>query len=239
MMNESANSIVTDEVFDVEDLSGKAQQPPEHARRFRIRIDKEHFVVESPEMTGREVLELVHKDPVRFKLVQRVRGGQTKVIKPHETVDFRKPGIERFNTMAVDQTEGQAPRREFAFTADETDYLNSLGLEWSTLIDGGTRWLIVRGHPVPTGYNHGTVDVAIQISPGYPDSPLDMAFLCPGLARTDGKVLKATQTTVSIGGRSFQRWSRHRTPENPWRAGVDNIATHLLLVEDWLSREFT
>jgi hypothetical protein len=42
----------------------------------------------------------------------------------------------------------------------------------------------------------------------------------------------------SLDGKSFQRWSRHRTAENPWRIGRDNLGTHIILVEDWLAREF-
>jgi hypothetical protein len=64
-----------------------------------------------------------------------------------------------------------------------------------------------------------------------------MAFFFPHVARNDGVAIRATEATVALEGRVFQRWSRHRTPENPWRPGADSIATHLLLVEDWLARE--
>lgn len=226
------------DVIDLEETSRRGADPPPDAKKFRIRIDKEHFVVDVPEMTGAQILGLVNKDPGRFKLVLRLRGGQTRVIKPDEKVDFRAPGIERFNTMAVDQTEGEAPHRDFEFSADDTEYLNALGLAWSTLVDGGARWLIIHEMSVPAGYNHARVDVAIQIVPGYPDAPLDMAFFYPPLARTDGREIKATQATASIGGRTYQRWSRHRTAQNPWRPGIDNVSTHMFLVEDWLAREF-
>ena len=38
-------------------------------------------------------------------------------------------------------------------------------------------------------------------------------------------------------GKTWQRWSRHRTPANPWRPGLDNLATHFGLVEEWFGRE--
>ena len=42
---------------------------------------------------------------------------------------------------------------------------------------------------------------------------------------------------MTIMGQEFQRWSRHRTGQNPWRPGIDNLHTHLSLVEEWLLRE--
>ncbi len=54
----------------------------------------------------------------------------------------------------------------------------------------------------------------------------------------DGKAIGATGNCQLIDGRQFQRWSRHRTPGNPWRSGVDDIEAHIILVKHWLEREF-
>jgi hypothetical protein len=40
-----------------------------------------------------------------------------------------------------------------------------------------------------------------------------------------------------LDGKQFQQWSRHRTGANPWRPGLDNVCTHLLLVNSWLEKE--
>lgn len=224
------------EVFDLEELSKAGKEPPANASRFRIRIDKESRVVTDATMTGAQILALVGKDAVRFKLVQRLRGGQRKVIAPDEVVDFRTPGNERFNTMAIDQTEGDwtsGMRRDFTFGPDDNEYLDNCGMKWEAVNDGGTRWLVLHGYPLPPGYTGSVVDVALQIPPGYPDAQIDMAYFSPALARVNG----ATQANATIGGRTFQRWSRHRTGENPWRPGVDSVATHMDLVGDWVARE--
>jgi hypothetical protein len=84
----------------------------------------------------------------------------------------------------------------------------------------------------------GTVSAAIRIETGYPMAPLDMVFFHPALARVDGTQIKATQVVQTIDGKQYQRWSRHRTKANPWKPGEDSLATHLVLVEDWLEREF-
>lgn len=127
-------------------------------------------------------------------------------------------------------------RRQFQLPEPDEEFLNSLGRPWETIVDGG-RWLIMQVWPVPPGYNHAAVDAAVLIEQGYPDSQLDMVYFYPHLARVDGRAIKAL-TGHNIDGKQWQRWSRHRTTENPWRSGVDDLSGHMLLVDDWLAREF-
>jgi hypothetical protein len=65
-----------------------------------------------------------------------------------------------------------------------------------------------------------------------------MAYFYPALSRLDGKPIGATQVNQKIENRVFQRWSRHRTPKNPWKVGEDNLGTHICFIEDWLEQEF-
>lgn len=130
-----------------------------------------------------------------------------------------------------------ALRRHFALTEDDEAHLDARGRPWETIVSQGERWLLVHEFPVPTGYNHVVVTVAVHIVGGYPTTPLDMVYVDPSLARTDGRAIGAL-TSANVDGRAFQRWSRHRTHANPWRPGVDDIAAHLNLVEEWLAREF-
>jgi hypothetical protein len=65
-----------------------------------------------------------------------------------------------------------------------------------------------------------------------------MVYFFPALARRDGRPIGATQAMQPLDGKSFQRWSRHRTQQNPWKPGRDNLGAHIILVEDWLAREF-
>jgi hypothetical protein len=50
------------------------------------------------------------------------------------------------------------------------------------------------------------------------------------------RINNLTSVTWAIG--EFQQWSRHRTQQNAWRPGEDDISTYLSLVDDWLRREF-
>ncbi len=129
-------------------------------------------------------------------------------------------------------------RRQFSLPEFDVQHLATTGLDWETLADpSGSRWLLLRNWVVrPSGYNIDRVTVALQIAPGYPDAPVDMAYFHPHLARKDGKSIAAL-AAQDVDGMSFQRWSRHRTSEAPWRPGEDDVSTHLVLVDDWLERE--
>jgi hypothetical protein len=130
-----------------------------------------------------------------------------------------------------------ALRRQFDLSADDQRFLDEYGLPWETLVDG-PQWVLVHDFPTVAGYNHSRATAAIRLETGYPNTELNRVYFFPALARTDGKAIGATQATQQIDGKMFQRWSRHRTAQNPWKAGRDNIGTHILLVEDWLAREF-
>jgi hypothetical protein len=129
-------------------------------------------------------------------------------------------------------------RRKFDLPEGDADYLRACGLAWDTLIENRVRWLIIHDWPVPPGYTQTTVELALRIEAGYPVTQIDMAYFAPALKRADGRPIRALWD-VPIGGKPYQRWSRHRTCANPWRPGEDDLSTHLLLVEDWLRRELT
>lgn len=128
-------------------------------------------------------------------------------------------------------------RREFGLPEEDTEFLMSRRSPWETVIHNGEQWLLSHGFPAPAGYSVDSVTVAVQIPGTYPPGALDMAYFHPPLVRNDGKRIPNTEHVQDIGGIPYQRWSRHRSGENPWRAGVDNIATHLSLVERWLEKE--
>lgn len=127
-------------------------------------------------------------------------------------------------------------RRMFALPDEDVATLAALGFAWDTLIEVPQQWLLIHEYPITAGYTVSSVDVAFLIDSHYPDTQIDMAYFYPALAKFDGSIINALGDQF-IDGKNFQRWSRHRTAQNPWRAGVDDIGTHLLLVNHWLERE--
>lgn len=128
-------------------------------------------------------------------------------------------------------------KRQFQLPEQDLAYLDGLGLQWETVSDGGMNWVVIHNYPVPPGYNVNEVTIAVKIEAGYPRAQLDMAYFFPALSRQDGHPINAI-THQSIEGKQFQRWSRHRTGQNPWREGVDDLSTHMTLVSFWFDQEF-
>jgi hypothetical protein len=127
-------------------------------------------------------------------------------------------------------------RRAFQLPEEDHECLAARGLKWEAVIEGGTKWLILPGYAIPEGYNHTVADLALRISPSYPDDQVDMVYFHPALALTNGKAIRQL-SAHALDGKQYQQWSRHRTPANPWRPGLDNVGTHLIQVDSWLQRE--
>jgi len=120
--------------------------------------------------------------------------------------------------------------------ADET-FLDSLGLTWETLIEANLRWLILREFPLPAGYGREVADIAILIQANYPPGLIDSAYIYPILARIDGRTIPNANGSQLIDGRTWQFWSRHRTQENIWIDGEDDLASHIHWMQSWLAEE--
>ncbi len=128
-------------------------------------------------------------------------------------------------------------RKQFVLPEQDEDFLAASSFEWETIKDGRFGWVLIYNHHVPDGYTIAKVNLALRIDPGYPVSQIDMAYFYPDLQLISGRPIPATQARQAIEGKSWQRWSRHRTGHNPWRPGLDDISTHLQMVTNWLERE--
>ena len=219
---------------DRDDKPGDIAVPDQH---FKVQIDKDFFEAPVPLMTGRELLELADKKPAeRFAIYLKAKGGQPDRLDLDEKIDLGKPGIERFVTLPLDQTEGFDGRREFVLPEEDLDWLEKLPHQFELIAEAGVLRVVLYDFPIPPGYHCLQADVNVRIESGYPDTQIDMVYVHPGLQRADDKAIAAISNDA-FDGRQWQRWSRHRTGENPWRPGVDNLATHFGLVEHWFAGE--
>jgi len=105
--------MTTEDEIEIEELEveeyGKKGGEKRHprARRYVIRVDKPKYTVDVSHMKGREILTLAGKTPPeQYKLRQKFHGGAADTVGLDEDVDFRKPGVERFMTLKLDQTDG-------------------------------------------------------------------------------------------------------------------------------------
>jgi hypothetical protein len=129
------------------------------------------------------------------------------------------------------------PRRDFKLPEADEEFLARLDLRWDAVMEANRRWLVICVFPLPPGFTASHADMAIEILAGYPPGPLDMAYFFPALKRSDGKAIPQTQHVEQIVGKSWQRWSRHRTADCPWIPGEDCLETHVDLVKAFLERE--
>ncbi|MGZ3858138.1 MAG: multiubiquitin domain-containing protein [Flavisolibacter sp.] len=78
-----------------------------HEPKYKVMVDRSVFDAPKECMTGREILALAQKSPVeRFQLNVRMHGGKVSKVGYDETICFSTPGIEKFMTIPLDQTEG-------------------------------------------------------------------------------------------------------------------------------------
>lgn len=155
-----------------------------------------------------------------------------------DEIDLSRPGIERLRLTPKQINNGEATtlvRRQFPMLPADEAYLTGRGLNWQT-IDEGRRWLLIADYPLPEGYDRATVDIAIEVSPTYPASELDMFYCLPTIALRTGVPIPQTEHREPIDGATFQRWSRHREP-GTWLPAHDSLITHLGLVDESLYRE--
>ncbi|ANN60694.1 MULTISPECIES: multiubiquitin domain-containing protein [Mesorhizobium] len=219
-------------------MSDDDEKDVKDKKSYKVQIDKEHYESNKAQPTARELLVLAGKSPPEhFALYFKPKRGAPERIEIDKEVDLREPGVERFVTLPLDQTEGLGTdRREFDLPAEDVEWLVATGLRYELVREGGVLRVVIYGYPVPPGYNVSAVDVNVRIDTGYPEAQIDMAYFYPELQRGDGRSIGAL-AAESFDGKVWQRWSRHRTPANPWRPGVDNLSTHFGLVDSWLSRE--
>jgi hypothetical protein len=97
---------MTEEIIDLEVYAKEGKTPPS-GKKYQIRVDNAKVIMEKSNPTGRDILEKAGKYPIeRFQLNQRLKGGVIKKIDYNQVVDLTTPGIERFMTVPLDQTEG-------------------------------------------------------------------------------------------------------------------------------------
>ena len=114
-------------------------------------------------------------------------------------------------------------------------YLSGLGVEHQIEAEAGMICLVLRGWPLPAGFNRSSVDVLVRLRPGYPDVAPDMWWFSPPVLTADGAALPRTNKSESYLGRQWQRWSRH-FDAGQWRSGIDGLESYFALIRNDLER---
>ncbi|MEH7248738.1 multiubiquitin domain-containing protein [Neobacillus niacini] len=94
------------DVIDLEEYAKQGKEPPKTGVVYKFRVGKVFGESNTALVTGSEILEKVGLNPNQNKLYQKLQGGKREPIEKNESVDLSKPGIERFETIPLDATEG-------------------------------------------------------------------------------------------------------------------------------------
>ncbi len=98
---------VVDVVVDLEECARDRRRPPHTEKGYKVKINGEPYIILSPTITGREVLELAGLvPPENYTLRVKVCGERPRKVGLDEKVDLTEPGIEKFKALPRDQTEG-------------------------------------------------------------------------------------------------------------------------------------
>ena len=95
-----------EDLIDIESCGKHDRQPPK-GYKYRIRVDREKYVVQSRRIAGAEILALAGKSPDEWSLNQKLHGGKRVRIQNDEVVDLALKGIERFETVRRQAQQGR------------------------------------------------------------------------------------------------------------------------------------
>ncbi|NRF38546.1 E2/UBC family protein [Pedobacter foliorum] len=240
------------DLVDIEEY-GKQCKPVPPAKLYRIKVDKGYHTWPKRYITVPQLIEFEYPNNTKPVEVYKFLNTSPKPIKlkPDEMVDLTEKCLVRFTIQPKEQEDGLSDdhiqeepveetvkiRRDFTLPEEDIEFLDNLGLLWEAIANQPGMWVMIHDYPIPVGYNVQKAEVALLISSHYPAAEIDMAYFHPSLIKVSGRTINNVFDQV-IDGKNFQGWSRHRKP-GEWRPGVDNIATHLCLVDNWLVKDIT
>lgn len=117
----------------------------------------------------------------------------------------------------------------------DVEFLSDRGVPHEVTTEAGMTCVVFTDWPLPDGYANSTVSLLVRLQPGYPDLPPDMWWFEPAVQRADGRPIPATEVIEQHVGRTWQRWSRHLTPDQ-WQSGIDGLESYLALIRHDLAR---
>ncbi|MDE0119051.1 MAG: hypothetical protein OXM55_03475 [Bdellovibrionales bacterium] len=116
--------------------------------------------------------------------------------------------------------------------AEDIEYLSANFSNWQPLSENSKKGILIPDYQLPNGYIPKKSELMIIIPSDYPTAKIDMFYFCPDIKKKDGTDIAALNTETHFQ-RNWQRWSRHYD----WRAGIDNIATHISYIYNQLKFE--
>lgn len=117
----------------------------------------------------------------------------------------------------------------------DTNFLTHEAKGAFVVLDSGMIAVVIPHFPMPAGFSTSEADLLLRLSPGYPDVPPDMWWFSPPVRRCDNAPIPATDVYERHLDKTWQRWSRHLSPEQ-WRSETDSLESYVALIRQQLCR---
>lgn len=212
------------------------------SRPGKWKLNVQGVVIEhdAPTIIARDAIMKAGLDADASWIIVLKTSADRKQIGIEDLIDLTLPGIEKLRLTPKEINNGEvveACQQAFDLLPADVAGLEARGIEWCAVVDAGRRWLLLCDFALPDGYQSETATIAVEVPTTYNAAELDMFYCNPSLSLTSGQAIPQTQVQQEIQGATYQRWSRHRGPTSRWRPGVDNVLSHLALIEECLLRE--
>jgi hypothetical protein len=211
------------------------------APTWKLNVQGVALSVDTPVIKVRKALELAGVSTEQdWHIYLIVEGHDKRELSLDNDIDLTQPGIEKVRLTPKDVDNGESGTstiRQFCLLPADEAFLDGAYPDWQAIIDTARQWILLPEYKLPAGYTQSLVNLAIEVPPTYPMAQLDMFYLFPAGVLLTGVSIAATEACETIQGNQYQRWSRHRGGRSVWRPGVDNVMTHIALVESALIKE--
>lgn len=120
---------------------------------------------------------------------------------------------------------------------EDEAYLQRQQYSYSVAAESGYTCVVIRGYPLPAGYQVAHTDLLLRLPGGFPDAAPDMWWCNPEARLASGQYPPNTNVIEAYLGQTWQRWSRHYPP-GQWRPGRSGLESFLATIrkdfEKWV-----
>lgn len=117
----------------------------------------------------------------------------------------------------------------------DRDFLTRKGYRFETFDEGPMLALVIRDFQLPPGYQISQTSLLILLPGGFPEAAPDMWWCDPWVRMANGADPLNANVIQQIGGRSWQRFSRHFAGVR-WQAGRSGVESYVALIRSDLAR---
>lgn len=191
-----------------------------------VKINTKWGIAPSPNATPRELLTSFGFDPSQFSLY---KANSSDLLPPDTPLDLKRG--DEFEAQKDGRygapVETLHPPRGVQTIEDDVEALQEAGINARLFVEGGQKYVEVRGIRVPSPpWSPSKVNILIAVPATYPTGGLDAFYVEMKVQHISGSIPNL-QSVVQLDGRSWGLISWHYATNRPWNAQHDDLASHI------------